>query len=214
MRKHFIIAMVMTAIITCCQKEEALIITTDSITINKDMTVQIDVTPMVGITYLCEDDFYATVDENGIVKGKRVGKTNIIVISNNVSKTIPVTIVPNCLLFDDLTPYIGASASKIKSTFGDTFEKNIGEDGAISYIYTDYTSYAPIITFKYKSGICSTITVMIPTEYGAMLSNYLNERYAFTCVENNTYSYRNHGADVTISYSYYSKEYIEVSYMV
>ena len=45
-------------------------------------------------TFSSKDEYYAVVDETGIVTANKVGKTAITVSGNGQTKEVPVTIVP------------------------------------------------------------------------------------------------------------------------
>lgn len=165
-----------------------------------------------GVTYKSEDEFYATVDASGLVKGEKVGETNIVVSSDNGVKRIPIEVMPKYTLYPDLDQYIGASQSVISSNFGSTYKQSTASSGNIMWTYVSYNSYASLI-FSFKDGKVDAALAAVSTLNTTMLTKSLIERYAVAGTQNDYYFFLNHDKDVIVALNVYSASLLAVTYM-
>lgn len=198
---------------TGCQKESTpLTVSPDAITLYTDGTKQISASPSEGVSYKVNDEFYAKADENGLVTAKKVGKTDITVSSSNGVKTIPVTVLPKYTLYEDLTPYIGASVSTITNKFGSGYTTSQNTDGSTTYTYKNYNMYTAGLGFKITNGKCDSAIVAASTTYTSMLSDYLIERYYVVGMQNDIFFFLDHDKKVAIAFTVYSYSTLSVMY--
>lgn len=163
--------------------------------------------------YSSKDTYYASVEPSGLVTGKKVGKTEIMVSSSNGSMNIPVTILPQYTLYPDMDGLIGKTLSDITKVMGSNYTTSSTTSGDTMYTYKQPTTYATGIGFTLKSGKCSSIIVAVSTSYTSMISKYLAERYNIVGMQNDYYFFLNHGEEVTIALTVYSSSAIAVMYM-
>lgn len=196
-----------------CQKEATpLTVSPESVTLYCDGTAQITASPAEGVTYTSDDTFYATVDDTGLITAEKVGQTKIIVSSSNGVKSIPVTVMPQYTLYEDLTPYIGASLNTITAKYGTNYTTATNKDGSVTYTFKDPTSYVAGLGFNMEGGKCASAMVAVSTKYLSMLTKYLLERYSVIGMQNDYYFFLNHDKNVTITYTLYSLDALLVLY--
>lgn len=216
MKKHIqLLALtgIVLAFFASCQKESTpLTVSPDSITLYTEGTKQISATPSEGVSFNVADEFYAKVDESGLVTAKKVGSTDITVSSANGVKTVPVTILPKYTLYEDLTPYIGASISTITSKFGSGYTTSQNTDGSTTYTYKNYNKYTAGLGFKITNGICESAMVAASTTYTSMLTDYLIERYYAVGMQNDIFFFLDHDKKVAIAFTVYSYSTLSVMY--
>ena len=102
-----IVAVLSGSILASCSKDDSntiVINTKTPIVLNYEKTLQIDASSEREITYESENVFHATVSNEGLITGGRVGETNVVVSNGKNSKMIPITIEPKYNLYE--TPCI------------------------------------------------------------------------------------------------------------
>ena len=160
-----------------------------------------------------KDEFYASVDAAGLVKGKKVGKTEIAVSSKSGSASIPVTIMPQYSLYPDLDGLIGKGLSDITKVMGSDYTSSTTSSGDKMYTYKHPTTYAAAIGFTLTGGVCSNIIVAVSTSYTTKITKHLLERYAVAGMQNDYYFFLNHDKNVVIGMTVYSASLIAVMYI-
>lgn len=196
-----------------CQKEATpLTVSPESVTLYSEGTAQITASPVDDVTYTSQDDFYAEVNETGLITANKVGQTNITVSSPNGVKSIPVTVIPKYTLYEDLTPYVGVPLSTITAKFGTDYTTATNKSGSVTYTFKAPTSYVAGIGFIIENGKCTSIMAAVSTKYTSMLTKYLIERYNIVGMQNDYYFFLNHDKNVTITYTVYSYSALMVLY--
>lgn len=198
--------------VSCSKESTPLTVSPEQITCYTDMTVQIEATPSEGATYAVADDFYAKVDDTGLVTARKVGKTEIHVSSPNGAKTIPCTVIPKYTLCDDMTQYVGTSISSVISKFGTNYTSKTGTDGVTTYTYQNYNSYLTGLGFSVKNGIVDNVLLAISTKYTSQFTDYLTERYSVVGMQNDIFFFLDHDKKVIIAFTVYSYNMLTVMY--
>lgn len=91
-------------LIVSCSKDESqtkLTVLTESIKLSTNETYQIEVESSAEIKYSSLNDYHATVDKNGLVKAKKVGKTEINVFNVNDTVRIAMEIEPMVTIIEE-----------------------------------------------------------------------------------------------------------------
>ena len=158
-----------------------------------------------------KDEFYATVDQTGLVTGGKVGKTEIAVSSKSGSVSVPVTIMSQYSLYPDLDGLVGKGISDITNVMGSDYTTSTTSSGTM-YTYKDPTKYAAAIGFTLTGGKCSSIIVAVSTSYTSMITKHLLERYTVAGMQNDYYFFLNHDKNVVIGMTVYSASLIAVMY--
>ena len=197
-----------------CQKQSTpLTIEPSSVVLYSDGTRQLAANPAEGVTYASNDEFYASVDENGLVTGNKVGETEIVASSSNGTVTIPVTVVSQYSLYPDLTSLINSPLSSMTDMLGAGYQTSTSETGETVYTYLDYNEYTAAILVCFDGGSCSKVFTMISTSYMSKFTSYLIERYAVAGMQNDYYYFLNHDKNVVITMTLYNPKYMATLYM-
>lgn len=212
MKRIFAIALCVVAMASC-QKSTPLTVSPDSITVYSEGTAQLSATPADGVTYSVKDDFYAKVDANGLVTGKKVGKTEVTVSSGNGLVNVPVTVLSKYTLYPELESLIGASTSKVTSVLGSNYKESTNSKGQKTYTYTNYNTFTFGIVVTFNGSTCSDIGVVISTTYLTQFVNYLKERYTVAGMQNDYYFFLDHDEKVVITMTLYNVNYMMAIYM-
>lgn len=191
-------------------KTPVLTVAPESITLYKDGTRQITTNAEDAI-FETEDDFYASVDEMGLVTANKVGKTNIFINSSYGEAVIPVTIMPQYSLYPDVDQLVGKSLNDIVRIMGSSYETT-SDNGSIFYTYVAPSSYCDLLSFNTENGICTSILAMIPSEYTNKLVDALAERYTVAGMLNDYFFFLNHDQKTIIAVMVYSYSYLAVLY--
>lgn len=163
-------------------------------------------------TFSSEDNYYASVDDSGLVTGNKVGVTNILVQSAYGSATIPISIMPRYDLYPDLDFFVGKGLYYISSAFGDGYEHSKSSKGEDLYVYRDISSYVDFVGFTLSNDVCSGIVVAVPTKNTSMLTKHLIERYNVAGMQNGYYYFTNWNKGVAIALTVYTASTIAVIY--
>ena len=197
-----------------CQKEAAnLTVSPSEITLYAEGTKAIT-TNASNATFTSEDDYYAEVDESGLVTANKVGNTKITVSGNGQVKKVPVTIMPQYNLYPDIDVLIGKSKSEVTKLLGSNYKTSTTSGGQEMWTYFSYNSYTVFLGFYFKSnGMVEHAMVAISTSYTSMLTKALIERYNIAGMQNDHYFFLNHGKKVVIALTVYSASALAVMYM-
>lgn len=164
-------------------------------------------------TFSSEDDYYASVDNSGLVTGNKVGTTNILVQSAYGSASIPISIMPRYDLYPDLEFYVGKGLYEISNAFGHGYDHSKSSKGEDLYVYRDISSYVDFVGFTLSNNICIGIVVAVPSKNTSLLTKHLIERYAVAGMRNGYYYFTNRNEGVVIGLTVYSVSTIAVVYM-
>ena len=196
----------------CSKMGQKLEVNPTDITVYADGTSQIT-TNVEDATFASADDFYATVDENGLVTGKRVGETEIRVSSSSGTATVPVIIMNKYSLYPDLDLLVGKTVADMTKLLGSNYDTSTSSTGQVSHAYTNPTSYCDAILCMMEGSKIGSVGALISTSNTSMLTKHLLERYAVAGMQNDYYFFLNHDKNVTIALNVYSYKYLIVLYM-
>lgn len=212
MKRIVLLSFCVMALLGCEKESPKLSVTPTDITLYSEGTKQIT-TNATDATFTITDDFYASVEANGMVTANKVGQTNILVNSSYGSTTIPVTVMPQYVLYPDVDELIGKNLSEVITVMGSNYETSTSDDGDKNYMYMNPTSYCEMIGFTFSGNTCKSIAIFVPTKYTTQITKALIERYTVAGMQNDYYFFLNHDEDVTIALTVYSASYIGVAYM-
>ena len=214
MKKTAILITVLLPFLAGCQKEAAnLTVSPNEITLYAEGTKTIT-TNASNATFSSKDEYYAEVDETGIVTANKVGETSITVSGNGLTKEVPVTIIPKYDLYPDIDVLVGKSKSEVTKLLGSNYKSSTTSSGQEVWTYVSYNSYTAGLGFTFKSnGTVEYAMAAISTEYTSMLTKALIERYNIAGMQNDYYFFLNHGEKVVIALTVYSASALAVMYM-
>ncbi|GEM_PF-2338428 len=205
---HLFLLLGITSLILSCSKENnnKLEVTPDSIILYSEGTAQLS-TNVDDAIFTSVDDFYAKVDESGLVTANKIGETVIKVSSSNGSVNVPVKVLNQYSLYPDVDGLIGKGISDMTNLLGNGYETSTSSSGSIVYAYRNPTRYAAVIAVSMKSGKCESVAVLVSTSYISKLANHIIERYARAGMQNDAYFFLNHDKNVLIGVELYNVSY-------
>lgn len=169
----FLLSLSTLLIASACSKSEDEKSTLDktSITLNKDKTIQLNVsTGNNSINWSCEDEYVASVSNSGLVTGNRVGKT--IVTANDLKCQVIVDPIYN--LYEEPVLDWNMTKSQIVSKLGTPYSST-----STTIIYETKNSKAPLIMYTFDTnGKLKGSYVTVMSNYVTECSDFLLERYA------------------------------------
>lgn len=195
-----------------CQKAIQLQVTPQEIAVYSEGTQQLT-TNVDDATFSSGDDYYASVDVNGLVTGNKVGETVINVSSSHGSASVPIKILSQYSLYPDVDNLIGKGLSDVTKVFGTSYDHSISSKGEDMYVFEYPTSYVDFIGFTMSGNKVANILVAVQTKHTSMLTKHLIERYNIAGMQNNYYFFLNHGKKVTIALTVYSVKYLAAMYL-
>ena len=164
-----------------------------------------------------QDNYYASVNNTGVVTANKVGKTTIQVssIKNREYLTIPVEVKSTYSLIPDLEEYLGKDISSLFSIFGKHDRADYLEDYYF-YAYIDRGKYMIDFAFltEYTEGkdIIVGIFVYVPITYLKQIGTHMIDRYYCYEVLNDEFYFTNHDNNVDIQMSV-NYDYVMITYM-
>ena len=172
-------------------------------------THQLTVNKTKNITYSPVDSWYATVESNGLVTAKKLGKTNIKVSDGNSSVYVSVEVKSAYQLYPDMDYYIGKQFSVFDGAFGN-YDETTTTDDFITYWYDHRTKYDISFGFVFNKGDglgkIQAVSIYIPVTYEKQLETYLWDRYFCKEALNDVYYFYNHNKNVALRLEYQSSQ--------
>ena len=156
--------------------EETLItLDTTAVTLNSGETYQINAECEYPITYTSEDEYVATVSEDGLVTANFVGSTVITLQAETDSQTFEVTVAPVSELYPEPEIEFGESKESVIERFGEPAAET---EEAIGY--NDYSDNTMMLMVVFdENDLVEYYAVVLDTEYSEELDTFLSERYLY-----------------------------------
>ena len=155
--------------------EAVITLETTEATLHSGDTFQIVAECAYPITYTSENEYFATVSDDGLVTANFVGNTTITLESESDSQTFAVTIEPVSELYPEPEIEIGESKEAIIERFGDPDEE---EDEIIVYYGFAESSFMLMVAFD-EEDLVQYYAVVMEVDYVEELDTFLSERYLF-----------------------------------
>lgn len=156
--------------------------------------------------FISEDEFYATVDNQGLVSANKAGQTNIRINSSCGNVSVPVEVIPVYYYYPDLDGLVGKGLSAITGVMGNGYTTSGTQ---ITYIKPN--GYVDGMTFTVENGKCTLIVLAFGNILKDAITTHLTERYASGVWEGKKV-FMNHDKNVAILLAPYSSQYFSVSY--
>ena len=182
-----VIGMVCCAITACSSDDDegsGIVVSPSSISLHYEETQQLKADGAT--SWLSEDEFVASVDQSGLVKGGHVGTTKIIATNGSKKSACEVTITPKYYLFDEPLLRWGASMSSIQAA--ETHEKqNVSSDEVLLYNYTSGAT-ACLMMYDFDNNKLRAVMALLNNSMYVTAGYYLLEHYQpFYIGDNNDY---------------------------
>ena len=146
-----------------------------SATLHSGETYQIQAECEFPITYTSENEYYASVSEEGEVTANFVGSTNIVLESESDTKTFEVTVEPVSNLYPEPEVEIGATKEAIIEQFG---TPDIDEDETLGYYNYSENGTMLMVMFD-EEGLVYAYAVIFDVSFEEELDTFLGERYLY-----------------------------------
>ena len=154
--------------------EEALInLVTTEATLHYGETFQIEAECETPITYTSENEFYATVSEDGLVTAGFVGSTSILLETEGDSQTFEVTIEPTSELYAEPEIEFGETRDAIIERFGTPDEEN--EEAVLYGSYAENT----MLMVVFEEDVVAYYAVIVSADLEEEMNAFLGERYMY-----------------------------------
>lgn len=208
MKKGLLLFAISATILIGCEKtpNKQLEVSPDSIELSARSGWEQITTNVDDAIFSSDDEFYASVDNNGKVSANKAGETTIRVSSSCGSASIPVKVIPIYYYYPDLDGLVGKGLSEITALMG----SNYTSDGTqINYVKPN--GYVDGMAFTMENGKCTLIVLAISNILKDVIIDHLDERYASGTWQGNKV-YLNHDKKVAIIVRPYNNLYFSVSY--
>lgn len=146
-----------------------------SVTLNSGDTYQIQAECEYPITYTSENEYYASVSEEGEVTANFVGSTNIILESESDTQTFEVTIEPVSNLYPEPEIEIGATKEAIIDQFG---TPDIEDEETLGFYNYAENTMMLMVLFD-EEGLVYAYAVILDVSFEEELDTFLGERYMY-----------------------------------
>lgn len=121
-----------------------------------------------------ENEFVATVNQNGLVKGRHIGSTNIVANNGKSSGKCVVSITPRYTYYDLPILNWGASEAQIRNAETHTFNSKSGDN--LIYSYTNGTVVA-LVMYGFKNGALEIVMQLTPKSHYINAGYFIIERF-------------------------------------
>ena len=173
MKRFFLcsIAIVLFSAVMSCSKDddEFSITSSKSVELTSKGTSQITCSDSKA-SYSSEDEYVATVSDNGLITAKRIGETFIDV---NGQKAVKVTVKPLITSFTEPQFLFGATKNEVIAKVGSNYSSST--DTGIAYIPTSGKVKGYI--YLMENGKVKAVSMIVSTLYLESLTDFLLERY-------------------------------------
>lgn len=184
-----LVAILAIVLMGCSKDKKVKLITlsTSSTTMHHGDTYQITAQCDDAISYTSNNEYHASVTNQGLITANYVGNTTIKLSSNEDTKTFNVTVAAESNLYPEPNISFGESKSSVISKLGtpDTStETGIG--------YTSYSLNAPKLAILFDENNCvKSYGILVYSSFTSQLSTFLTERYVYVGYANDIFMYMN-----------------------
>jgi hypothetical protein len=171
--------LLLSMMLFACSKNENIntdiTVATTSKTLYKGDSFQIKAISDLDISFESENEFYASVTENGLVTAGYVGNTNILISNDNNNILHSIKVAPRDSLYPD--PIVNFELTKIDII------QQLGipnEENENSIKYNNYSKASDFIRYNFnEEDKLAYIRVLVNKKnYEDLVLRFLNERYA------------------------------------
>ena len=179
--KLLVIALLLVMFAGCTKDdpEPVLSLNSNSITLFSNGSNQLVVNNATTekFTYTSDNSLIASVDDNGLITGERVGETTIKVSGTGFNGECKVAIKPLYNTFVEPITTFGISKSEVKAKETRIIYQE--SDNLIVYTGNVFERYA---VYHFENGKLSSSMIVLSTAYTTELGKYIAERYVVVSV--------------------------------
>jgi len=185
MKKLILLTLIVVAFIGCSKDEPDLIsLPLTEKTLNYGDEYQIEATSKSLITYKSSDDYFATINELGLIKAGFVGEANITLSNLEDTKNFKVTIEPKSTLYQEPQIKFGISKSDIIQKYGIPDSQS-----ADMMLYEENSAKTPVLFFAFSGETLISYGLIVNALFSSELGKFLGERYKLISVDSEDYSF-------------------------
>jgi len=215
MRKEFtlLISVICLTIISCTKDEDVkLTVDTSEIALYSGEEHQIEAVSNFPITYLSENEYVATVSDDGLIKAQEIGETTINVSCDDVTEKISVEVLAEYDLYPEPIMEWGRTRESIISELG---EPDANLSNSIGYFF--YSPNAPVLMYVFdENDKLESSSVFVKTVFSSELAAFLLERYVYASQDEGVFYFLNglnlEQSSMSIASSIYNLNYWMVAY--
>ena len=167
--------------------EAVITLAETSATLHSGETYQIQAECENPITYTSENEYHASVSEEGEVTANFVGSTTIMLESETDSVTFEVTVEPMSNLYPEPEIEIGATKEAIIEQFG---QPAVEDEGILGYYNYSENAMMLMVMFD-ESEVVTDYALVLDPSFEDELDTFLGERYLFVQEEEGVKIYIN-----------------------
>lgn len=205
MRKLFGLLLLLLMVTSCEEEANMIIHTPQRIYLYQGEQMQIEAESSLKIQYSSLNDYYASVDENGLVTARYVGDTQVRLSTSAGSEFIQVSVIPRYSLY--VEPYYEFPSTRyaVEKMYGEPYQD---EDNCLVYKTVDVeASKFFYFCFDENDNLLASVA-SITDGNEEELAKFLAERYLAVSQENWTYRNTLEVTDETVEIrSFYSDKY-------
>ena len=189
-----------------------LTVDTSRVTLYSGEEHQIEAVSNFPITYLSENEYVATVSDDGLIKAQKVGETTINVSCDDVTEKISVEVLAEYDLYPEPIMEWGRTRESIISELG---EPDANLSNSIGYFF--YSPNAPVLMYVFdENDKLESSSVFVKTVFSSELAAFLLERYVYASQDEGVFYFLNglnlEQSSMSIASSIYNLNYWMVVY--
>lgn len=143
------------------------------------------ITSSKGGTWVSDNEFVATVSNNGDVHGVHVGEATVSVESGGSRANCTVKVLPQYSTYTEPTFAWGENANYIRSKESRAYNRSF-TSGGINFDVYNGSGKERLISYGFVNNRLTTIMVSISEEYANELEEFIKERYQYGKYSNGT----------------------------
>ena len=195
MKRITIYLIALLAMYSCSKNEADLVLEPSSIQLKVGETKKIQVlNNNTDINWSVVKDYFATVDDYGVVTGRKVGKTIAIAQSGDKKSTCKIEIIPRYDTYIEPVTEFGITMSELIEKVGPPVKITTNSVGT-TYHYNQNISGSIKARYLFVSGLLKESLIIIPwnNESREEVFNFIGERYILMNAypDSNLYYYMN-----------------------
>lgn len=179
----------------------------ESVSFNQGDNQQMAADDGRALTWSVDDEFVATIDDDGLLTGCHVGETNIVAVDSKGGKACAKVVVePKYNLYTEPCIQWGDTKEQVK---GLDKRELLDEDDNTILLKADGS--ADYVLYTFEDGGLKAVSILIGTSYTKASVNFLFERYEYLGYADDIYVFTDRKG-LSVLVQVYSAKYIMILY--